>query len=132
MEWTVAGSSSGTDAVESVVFQPSDVYLLSQLSRDLPWLSGLDPYRDRQIAVEELTLAKHDLEAALLRHCLAFCAQYASSNGLSIEDLSRKPGLIYSVAGKLKVDNMYLLLRRAIRLLEFGEEHNVVVKVYGT
>ena len=132
MEWSFETPKNESNAVKPVCFTPSDVFRLSQLGNSLPWLSGLDPYRDSKITGDDIKRARHDIETALLLHCLEFSTRYALAKGTSLEDLSRSPSMIHGVVGRLQGDSTYRLLHQVISLLEAAEQRNLTVNVYGT
>ena len=132
MEWTLETQSGGTSAADSIAFDPSDVYRLSDLGQHFPWLASLDPYRDSRIAGEELKLAVRDIEGALARHCIEFVAEDMSARGVTVVQLRGRPELLNGLARKLTSDRIYELLLRMRVLLHEAETHNLSIRVYGT
>ena len=127
MQWTLDHDNNSN--LGTIVFEPADVFRLSQLGADLPWLSGLDPYRDRRVGADELPFARQDLEFALARHCVDYDRTHREPGGVAAR--GSQPATAHRSARALASDRTYRLLLDAIALLRYAEALGLTIQVYG-
>jgi hypothetical protein len=132
MYWALVQESGQEKKTEGVSFDPSAVFRLSQLSKNLPWLGALDPYRDQRVIEGDFSAARRDFESVRTRNTSDFLADFARNKGIQVDDLQRRPHLLQVAMNHLKKDTFYQLLEKVIALLKTAEEQGGSVQVFGT
>lgn len=118
--------------LEGVSFNPSLVLQLSQISADLPWLSTLDPYKNRVISGDELTTARRELSIVGQRYRSQFLEDRARRRKTHISQLDHDPFLREAWLNQLTQDPFYHTINDVLTLLEIAFETSTRIKVIGT
>ena len=130
MRWRLEPSDRGSPP--AITFRPRDVLRLAQLSRGLPWLDALDPYRDRKVSGAELVSARRDLESVLVQHERDFVEEAARRKGTDAGRLRSQPHFLAAIERRLNEDPFHRLIEATIEMVLAAEHSGAAVWIAGS